>query len=115
MVTKVQTNMIDKAGAKAWVNFNGTGTVAIRDSFNVLGITDISAGKYSVVFNTAMSNANYGIFALTGEQSAGGVSAMLSKTSNPLTISTTEYTVYINNNSAAFVDAEIVTTGVFAS
>ena len=45
--------------AKAWVNFNGTGTVAIRDSYNVSSITDNGTGDYSVVFSTAMSDANY--------------------------------------------------------
>ena len=47
--------------AKAWVNFNGTGTVAIRDSFNVSSITDNGTGDYTVNFTTAMPNANYGI------------------------------------------------------
>ena len=45
--------------SKAWVNFNGTGTVAIRDSYNVSSSTDNGTGDYSVVFSTAMSNANY--------------------------------------------------------
>jgi hypothetical protein len=45
--------------AKAWVNFNGTGTVAIRDSFNVSSITDLGTGSYAVNFTTAMPNANY--------------------------------------------------------
>ena len=45
--------------AKAWVNFNGTGTVAIRDSFNVSSITDNGTGDYTVNFTTVMPNANY--------------------------------------------------------
>jgi hypothetical protein len=45
--------------AKAWVNFNGTGTVAIRDSFNVSSITDNGTGDYTVNFTTALPNANY--------------------------------------------------------
>jgi hypothetical protein len=44
---------------KAWVNFNGTGTVAIRGSFNVSSITDNGAGDYTVNFTTAMPNTNY--------------------------------------------------------
>jgi hypothetical protein len=44
---------------KAWVNFNGTGTVAIRDSFNVSSITDNGTGDYTINFTTAMPNANY--------------------------------------------------------
>jgi hypothetical protein len=45
--------------ADAWVNFNGASTVAIRDSYNVSSITDISTGKYEVNFTTAMADANY--------------------------------------------------------
>ena len=45
--------------AKAWVNFNGTGTVAIRDSFNVSSITDVGTGQYGVNIQNAMANANY--------------------------------------------------------
>ena len=45
--------------AKAWVNFNGTGTVAIRDSYNVSSITDNGTGDYTINYSTAFSNANY--------------------------------------------------------
>jgi hypothetical protein len=48
--------------AKAWVNFNGTGTVAIRASFNVSSVTDNGGtGNYTVNFTTAMPDANYAI------------------------------------------------------
>ena len=50
---------IAQGRAKAWVNFNGTGTVATRDSFNVSSITDHGTGDYTVNFTNAMSNANY--------------------------------------------------------
>jgi hypothetical protein len=43
----------------AWVNFNGTGTVAIRDSGNVSSITDNGTGNYRVNFATSMNNANF--------------------------------------------------------
>jgi hypothetical protein len=45
--------------ARAWVNFNGTGTVAIRASGNVSSITDNGAGDYTVNFATAMPDANF--------------------------------------------------------
>lgn len=45
--------------AKAWVNFNGTGTVAIRASFNVSSITDVSTGLFFVNFATALTDAKY--------------------------------------------------------
>jgi hypothetical protein len=44
---------------RAWVNFNGTGTVAIRASGNVSSITDNGTGNYTVNFTTAMPTANY--------------------------------------------------------
>jgi hypothetical protein len=48
-------------GCRAWVNFNGTGTVAIRASGNVSSITDNGVGDYTVNFATAMPNNNYAI------------------------------------------------------
>ena len=45
--------------AKAWVNFNGTGTVAIRASLNVTSITDNGTGDYTINFTTAFADANY--------------------------------------------------------
>jgi hypothetical protein len=45
--------------ARAWVNFNGTGTVAIRASGNVSSITDRGTGIYTVNFATAMPDINY--------------------------------------------------------
>jgi hypothetical protein len=47
--------------AKAWVNFNGTSTVAIRDSYNVSSITDNAVGQYYVNFSTPMNNTNYSV------------------------------------------------------
>ena len=44
---------------RAWVNFNGTGTVAIRASGNVTSITDNGTGNYTINFTTAMPDANY--------------------------------------------------------
>jgi len=44
---------------QAWVNFNGTGTIAIRDSFNVSSITDNGTAKYDINFSSTMANANY--------------------------------------------------------
>lgn len=44
---------------RAWVNFNGVGTVAIRASFNVSSITDNGTGNYTINFTTALPDANY--------------------------------------------------------
>lgn len=45
--------------ARAWVNFNGTGTVAIRAASNVSSITDNGTGDYTLNFTTALPDANY--------------------------------------------------------
>jgi hypothetical protein len=64
------TNALNASGsapiyaARAWVNFNGTGTVAIRESGNVSSITDNGTGDYTVNFTTAMADANYSIVAI---------------------------------------------------
>jgi hypothetical protein len=47
--------------ARAWVNFNGTGTVAIRASGNVSSITDNGTGAYTVNFTTEMPDVNYAV------------------------------------------------------
>jgi hypothetical protein len=51
---------------KAWVNFNGTGTVAIRASYNVSSITDNGVADYTVNFTTALADANYSICGAAG-------------------------------------------------
>lgn len=71
-VLKVQSNGVT-TNALAWVNFNGTGTVAIRSSYNVSSITDNGTGDYTINFATAMSDANYvisGVGSTPGSASA---------------------------------------------
>jgi hypothetical protein len=58
---------VANGSAKAWVNFNGTGTIAARDSLNFSSLTDHGTGSYSVTFNTSFSNNDYAI-QLTGVQ-----------------------------------------------
>lgn len=53
-------------GCRAWVNFNGTGTVAIRASGGVTSITDNGTSDYTVNFTTTMPDANYGISGVAG-------------------------------------------------
>ncbi len=53
------TTNLQQGVVKVWINFNGTGTPAPRDSFNVGSITDNGTGSYDIVFTNAMGNANY--------------------------------------------------------
>jgi hypothetical protein len=64
---------------RAWVNFNGTGTVAIRGSFNVSSITDNGTGDYTVNFTNSISDSNYAPVVTLGDyftvgESGGGYS-----------------------------------------
>lgn len=56
--------------ARAWVNFNGTGTVAINAQYNVSSITDNNTGDYTVNFTNAMPDANYSVVGTTSTLAA---------------------------------------------
>jgi hypothetical protein len=58
-------------GVRAWVNFNGTGTVAIRASGNVSSITDNGTGDYTINFATAMPDADYSVSISSNRNGAG--------------------------------------------
>lgn len=58
--------------ARAWVNFNGTGTVAIRASGNVSSITDNGTGDYTANFTTAMPDVNYAVATNASDLSNSG-------------------------------------------
>jgi hypothetical protein len=67
LVVDTLTNQ-DTQLCKAWVNFNGSATVAIRGSYNVSSITDNGTGDYTVNFTTAMPDANYSISGSVAEE-----------------------------------------------
>jgi hypothetical protein len=74
--------------AKAWVNFNGTGTVAIRASYNVSSITDNGVGDYTVNFTTAMVDANYSVSSISASiPNSGGVYGVAQNTATAPTSS----------------------------
>ena len=64
--------------AKAWVDFNGRGTVAIRDSFNVSSITDNGSGDYTVNFSNNMADTNYCVSGTVADLASGSGHRFLS-------------------------------------
>lgn len=93
--------------AKAWVNFNGTGTVAIRASFNVSSITDNGVGQYTVNLTTAMADANYSVGVNTDYD---GVSFGI----NAKTFATTSFLIQcILPNLSNYTDKSIVNAQIF--
>lgn len=74
---------------RAWVNFNGTGTVAIRASGNVSSITDNGTGDYTVNFTTAMPDVNYATVINTNRSSTNTTLANISRLADELAAPTT--------------------------
>lgn len=103
------TNVIN-GSAKAWVNFNGTGTVAIRRGFNVSSITDVSSSKYRVNFATAMPDANYSTTSMGDVGS--GANVQINSGETPPATSFIELRTY--NLSWAGVDSSYVFIAVFS-
>ena len=64
----------------AWVNFNGTNTVAIRDSEGVSSISDNGTGSYSINFATSLSNANYSVSGMCEESGSGYAHLFIDRT-----------------------------------
>ena len=91
---------------RAWVNFNGTGTVAIRGSGNVSSITDGGTGRYTVNFTTAMVDANYAVTSLSDGDGYVQIN-------NGVAYSTTAIAIGANNMSNAGTDRAYVSVAVF--
>jgi len=67
----------------AWVNFNGTGTVSIRGSFNVISVTDNHVGNYTVSYSNAMDSINYACMAAIGQGSIANAYSEATNVHNP--------------------------------
>lgn len=104
--------------AKAWVNFNGTGTVAIRAAGNVSSITDNGTGDYTVNFTTAMPDANYSISGAqggTGVPNGAGMFAInrIGSTGGDSAPTTSGCRVNTTNSSGNVLDNTYVTVAIF--
>ena len=91
-------------GCRAWVNFDGTGTPAIRASGNVTSITDNGTGDYTLNFTTAMPDANFSMVGTTNADS---------RTVSISSLSTASARVRTSNTAAALVDLSVNCVAVF--
>ena len=87
---------------RAWVNFNGTGTVAIRESGNVSSVTDSAVGRYTVNFLTSLPDNVYSV--------VSDSSAWIANSSN---LTTSSISVDVFNGSGTFVDSSQVMSAIF--
>jgi hypothetical protein len=101
-----QTGTAPVYGVRAWVNFNGTGTVAINASGNVSSITDRGVGAYTVNFTTALPSANYAVFGSVESGSGNNVVCQVSASGgtapNGTQKSTSSCQIWALSNTGAF-------------
>ena len=102
------TNCI-QGSAKAWVNFNGTGTVAIRASYNVSSITDNGTGNYTLNFTNAFADTNYSVSGTCGQPVGGFSQGVLS----PKTYATTSLRIDTDFAGPVQRDADFVNVAIF--
>jgi hypothetical protein len=102
--------------ARAWVNFNGTGAVAIRASGNVTSITDNGTSVYTVNFTTALADANYSVVATVSRDGAtgGGYVCINNDLAVPTTLAVAIKTGALGTApSITSVDREFICIGIF--
>ena len=105
--------------AKAWVNFNGTGTVAIRASYNVSSITDNGIGDYTITFTNAMADGNFVVAgsARYGDNAANGAQMRVVSINSSDTLAnamaTSSVRVNINYSNQLTEDVQVVTVTIF--
>lgn len=100
-------------GCRAWVNFNGTGTVAIRASGNVTSITDNGTGEYTLNFTTALPDANYSIVGSCGTGAAGNDDFNLTTNFNVAPTTTAARVGSQRANSGTATDAAYISVAIF--
>lgn len=102
--------LTNQYAAKAWVNFNGTGTVAIRQGGNASSLTDEGTGDYTVSFTTAMTDVNY-CTNVTSDSSSKTAAARSPTTYALGTTSSIRVSVY-NNAAGAHQDCAVLNVSV---
>ena len=110
--------VMDAYACRAWVNFNGTGTVAIRASGNVSSITDNGTGNYTVNFTNAMPDINYSVNATTsgaiGSDWASAVQMFTNTSIGRVAPTTSAFSfVVLNKTASAYIDPTDVLISVF--
>ena len=104
------TTNLQQGLCKAWINFNGGGTIAIRDSFNITSITDNGTGDYDVTIANDMANANYATLFGGGE---GGDANSGGRIPNLAIQTTSVMDVFCRNLENSAVDGVVQNLGFF--
>ena len=100
------TDYVVNGSAKAWVNFNGTGTIAARDSLNLASLTDSGTGLYIVNHTASMANDDYSV---TSGGSRDDPESSRCHPQNLYTFATGSYKIATHNDGSSSVDWTIIT------
>lgn len=95
---------------RAWVNFNGTGTVAIRGSGNVSSITDNGTGDYTLNFTTALTDTNYAPVISSNNIASN---ASVSNNNDYASVRTTTAYRFAHLEAASLTDASVLCVAIF--
>ena len=100
-------------GCRAWVNFNGTGTVAIRASGNVSSITDNGVGNYTVNFTNGMPDVNYSLSGTCGVDGAAESVGKITPAQNVSAFATGSIRIICSGNTTTLYDSSVVGVSIF--
>jgi hypothetical protein len=99
--------------ARAWVNFDGTGTVSIRAAVNVSSITDSGTGNYRVNFTTAMTDNRYAISGILAGDSDAAAGILIMFIADPADVLTSSFRVRTSTENGNAFDTEYASLIVF--
>ena len=103
--------------AKAWINFNGDGTIASRDTFNTTSLTDVGTGNYSFDFTNDMANNDYAISGQNrspGVRAGAGINAPSNSDSDAATGSLEFYTIFVSGDPFDYTQISVIIHGDLA-
>ena len=95
---------------KAWISFNGSGTVAVRDSYNVSRVTDTGTGNFTLNFSSAMTDTNYCAVGMSDANNGENITVQ-----DSILTTTTLGIVTIASNGVAVADSTMNNVGIFGN
>jgi len=117
--TTVGTGFVVNGSAKAWVNFNGSGSIAARGSLNFSSLADNGSGDYTITVSSALANTNYAVLhgvsqgGSVGSTSSAGIKTSGTGNDDPLvTYSTTATRLIIRRDNGSNEDATLVCSSI---
>ena len=95
---------------KAWISFNGSGTVAVRDSYNVSSVTDTGTGNFTLNFSSAMTDTNYCAVGMSDANNGENITVQ-----DSILTTTTLGIVTIASNGVAVADSTMNNVAIFGN